>query len=81
MLVAINETFGTDLLITISILAVSIAFGLYLSLAFLVFIGGHADHLFFIAAYVMYWGIPSLRWAGHLHFSLRICNFKRTIQT
>ena len=58
---AINKTFGTDLLITISILVISISFGIYLSIAFLVFIGDHREHLLFILAYLLYWIAPTIR--------------------
>ncbi len=61
MFKAINRTFGNDLLITTTILVISIAFGIYLALAFLVFIGEHQEHILFIIAYLLYAIIPSLR--------------------
>ncbi len=71
MFIAINKTFGLDLLITVTILVISIAFGVYLFLAFTVFIGDHGDHILFIVAYLMYWVIPGLRQA----FSSIICRY------
>ncbi len=61
MFKAINYTFGTDLLITILILVISISIGIYLALTFLVFVGDHGEHLLFILAYLLYATVPSLR--------------------
>ncbi len=72
MFQAINHTFGTDLLITTSILVISVAFGLYLSLAFLVFIGDHGEHALFVTAYLLYAIIPALRCGVVFDFAVAV---------
>ncbi len=61
MFQATNGAFGTNLLITTTILVVSIGLGIYLVGSFCVFIGDHGSHVAFILAYFLYATLPLVR--------------------
>lgn len=57
----ISSTFGGDLLVTVTILIISITFGVYLVLTFFIFVGVTEEPILF-AVYCLYSLIPSLRY-------------------
>ena len=57
----INDAFGNDLMVAITILVISTTFGVYLFLTVLIFIGATNEPFLFIA-YILYTIIPGIRY-------------------
>jgi hypothetical protein len=59
--IGINCAFGADLLVSVTILIISITFGIYLVLTLTIFAGGPSREPIIFAAYFLYAFIPTLR--------------------